>query len=489
MKTTSPLKLTLLLSLFLGAAEAAPEISIKTLKAGQASEHTVPEVDARWFNEAKFGMFIHWGLYSKLASGEWVMNKKRIPIAEYKKHAEDFNPVKFNAEEWVSVAKAAGMKYITITSKHHDGFAMFKSDVSNFNIVDATPFKRDIIKELSDACAKVGIKFGVYYSQAQDWSNPGGSMSKKGYWDPAQIKGKEAFENYLRRISIPQIIEVIKIANPSHIWFDTPIEMNADYGREIVNEIRRVKPNTLLNSRLLYHGYQVEGLNQEDLAKLKEVGVDYLSYRDRTIPSDPAVGWKWETCMTLSKAWGYNKNDHEWKSPADVVQMLTQVASKGGNFLLNFGPTAEGEIPSTGVEVVKQVGAWLLVNGEAIYGTEASDLKKTGATDAGPSVNADGSINEGHAKTINGHDKVDFDWLATSRPETKGAPAKIYLHLFKWPAGNFEVQKIVGKVNKAYLLSDKNKPLVYSQKDGLFSVELPQSAPDPIASVVCLELN
>lgn len=146
------------------------------------------------------------------------------------------------------------MKYITITSKYHDGFALFDSAVSDFNLVAATPFKRDVIQELSEACAKEGIKFGVYYSQAQDWSHPGGSMAPRGYWDPAQIKGKEAFEKYLRTISIPQMKEVIKIAKPSHIWFDTPIGMDARYGREIVQAIRSVKPDTLLNSRILYHG-------------------------------------------------------------------------------------------------------------------------------------------------------------------------------------------------------------------------------------------
>jgi alpha-L-fucosidase len=398
-----------------------------------------------WWREAKFGMFIHWGLYAEPARGEWVMNKERIPIAEYKKLAGNFNPLKFNATEWVAIAKAAGMKYITITSKHHDGFALFDSAVSDFNLVAATPFKRDVIQELSEACAKEGIKFGVYYSQAQDWSHPGGSMAPRGYWDPAQIKGKEAFEKYLRTISIPQMKEVIKIAKPSHIWFDTPIGMDARYGGEIVQAIRSVKPDTLLNSRLLYHGSQVEALKPDQLAELKDVGVDFLSYRDRTIPAETFAGWEWETCMTLNGAWGFTKRDQSWKSPAEVVKMLSQVARKGGNFLLNFGPTAEGEIPPAGVGVVKQVGDWLRVNGEAIYGTYASDLKKTGALEYGPGVKADGSMKADGGKK-QAHGAADFDWLATARPAETGVPAKIYLHVFKWPAGQLAVKGITGKV-------------------------------------------
>ena len=439
-----------------------------------------------WWREAKFGMFIHWGLYAEPARDAWVMNQERIPIAEYKKLAANFNPVKFNAAEWVAIAKAAGMKYITITSKHHDGFALFDSAVSDFNLVDATPFKRDVIQELSAACAKEGIKFGVYYSQAQDWSHPGGSMAPRGYWDPAQIKGKEAFEKYLRTISIPQLKEVIKIAKPSHIWFDTPIGMDARYGREIVQAIRSVKPDTLLNSRLLYHGNQVEALKPNQLAELKDVGVDFLSYRDRTIPAETFAGWEWETCMTLNGAWGFTKRDQSWKSPAEVIKMLSQVASKGGNFLLNFGPTAEGEIPPASVAVAKQVGDWLRVNGEAIYGTYASDLKKTGALESGPGVNADGSMKAAGGKK-QAHATPKFDWLATARPAGPGGPAKIYLHVFKWPAGQLEVKGITGKIGKAYLLSNKSTPLMFSQKDGVFSVTLPKDAPDLLASVVCLE--
>lgn len=459
------------------------------------SEWQVPAVDAEWFNEAKFGMFIHWGLYSELGRGEWVMNKERIPIAEYKQLAPEFNPVKFNADEWVAVAKAAGMKYMTITSKHHDGFALFDSEASDWNIVDATPFKRDVIKELSEACAKEGIKFGVYYSQAQDWTHPGGSMSSKGYWDPAQVNDAEAFIEYVETVSIPQMKEVTKIGNISHLWFDTPIRMNVDIAREMIQEIRAIKPDVLLNSRLMYHGNQVEGLYPEHLAELREIGVDFLSYRDRTIPAEPFPGWQWETCMTLNGSWGYNTRDAGWKTPQDVVKMLAQCASKGGNFLLNFGPTSEGVIPAEGVEIVKQVGDWLRVNGESIYGTQGSTLSKTGATSVGPGVNADGSMKEEAVakgkkrkpkKTK--HQKVAFDWLATSRAVVDGQPAKVYLNIFNWPGESFEVKGIDDTVSKAYFLADTDQsPLDFTQKEETFLLRLPSSAPDPIGTVVCLE--
>ncbi|CAA6690016.1 MULTISPECIES: alpha-L-fucosidase [unclassified Lentimonas] len=455
----------------------------------ERSEWQVPFVDAEWFNEAKFGMFIHWGLYSELGRGEWVMNRERIPIAEYKKLATEFNPVKFDADEWVAIAKAAGMKYMTITSKHHDGFALFDSEVSDWNIVDATPFKRDVIKELSEACAKEGIKFGVYYSQAQDWTHTGGSMSRSGYWDPAQVNDHKQFREYVDTISIPQMKEVIEIGNISHLWFDTPIKVNPEIARKMVEEIRAAKPDVLLNSRLLYHGHQIEELTPEQLDELAEIGVDFLSYHDRKIPAKTFAEWPWETCMTLNGAWGYRESDNRWKSPKDVVQMLAQCASKGGNFLLNFGPTAEGVIPEDGVEVVKQVGDWLRINGESIYGTQGSKLRETGATKVGPGVNLDGSMKKESAADKKAKNKnIEFDWLATSRPATDGQPAKVYLHIFTWPGESFEVKGITETVEKAYFLANTAKsPLKFSQKGDAFTLSLPSSAPDPIGTVVCLE--
>jgi len=228
------------------------------------------------------------------------------------------------------------------------------------------------------------------------------------------------------------------------------------------------------------------------LYELREIGVDYLSYRDRGIPGHPAPSWdgNWETCMTLNGAWGYNASDHNWKSPQTIVQMLARVVSKGGNFLLNFGPTAEGELPAEGVEIVKRVGVWLRVNGEAIYGARASNLGTIGTPRAAPGANIENQP-KGKAKARKSREpELEFAWVATSRPASKATaqPAKIYRHIFKWPAGHLKVEGMTNQVSKAYLLGDAARtPLELSQKEGVFSVVLPANAPDPIATVVCLE--
>jgi len=435
-----------------------------------------------WWHDAKFGMFIHWGLYAIPARGEWVMNKEKIPVAEYAKFADQFNPVKFNAGEWVRFAKDAGMKYIVITSKHHDGFAMYGSKVSSYNIVDDTPFKRDPLKELAAACAQEGIRLGFYYSDAQDWHYPGGAISR-GAWDPTQ---EGEFDHYLHTLAIPQIKELLSGYSPAVLWFDTPVKMTPAYAREIAQVVRSLRPGTVINSRLLYSGRAIENLDQAKLDELREIGVDYLSYGDRQIPDQPAPSWgrDWETCMTLNGAWGFNAKDDNWKTPQTVVQMLARVVGKGGNFLLNFGPTAEGEIPAESMTVMKEVGVWLRVNGEAIYGAGPSVLSATRM----PAAEAS-NAKAGAAKKSEGSEP-EINWLATSRPAEKstGQPAKIYLHIFKWPAGRLEVSGMTSRVSKAYLLADTRRtPLHFLQQDGTLSVALPKIAPDSIATVVCLE--
>ena len=451
-----------------------------SLASAQSTSSNIPEsnkkIDAHmeWWREAKFGMFIHWGLYAIPARGEWVMNKEKIPVAEYAKLASQFNPVKFNAGEWVRVAKDAGMKYIVITAKHHDGFAMYGSKVSPYNIVDATPFKRDPMKGLAEACEKEGIKLGFYYSQAQDWHQPGGAVVR-GSWDPAQ---EGDFDHYLHTIAIPQVKELLAVYNPAVIWFDTPQNMTPAYAREVLQTVRSVSSKVVVNSRILYSGSKIEGLRQAELDELRDIGSDYLTYRDREIPENPA--WRdWETCMTLNGAWGFNANDHNWKSPQTVVQMLVRVVHSDGNFLLNFGPTAEGVLPAEGVDIVKRVGEWLRINGESIYGARASKLGMVKELPA---------IKKGNREVI---PEPEIDWLATERPASaeKGQPAKIYLHIFNWPDGKFEVKGISGKVSKAYFLANPKTKLQFEQDVNAVSLSLPKSPLDKIATVVCLEMK
>ncbi|MDF7801297.1 alpha-L-fucosidase [Pontiellaceae bacterium B1224] len=455
--------------------------------AARAQVVPVPTADkstgrAAWMDEAKYGMFIHWGVYSALANGEWVMCRSKIPVAEYKEMASKFNPTQFDADQWVAVAKKAGMKYITITSKHHDGFAIFDSQVSDYNVVDYTPFKRDVLAELKVACDKAGIKLGFYYSQTQDWEYPGGAGRK---WDHKVQRGD--FRKYIDSKAIPQLKEIMAY-EPTHIWFDTPHSMTPELGREFVAVVREADPDCIINSRLMYHGNQVEGLKPAQLEELKSMGVDFLSYRDRTIP--PKSPWEyWETCMTLNGAWGYNAKDNNWKTPKQVIMQLTEVVSKGGTFLLNVGPTGEGLIPEQAVKNLEVAGEWLKVNGESIYGAcgtifegEGQFITRTAAEQAALDKEA---LETGAGKRKKGHEQKDYAWLATGRE------GKLYLHFFQWPTEPFVLHGFdKDMVTGSYFLADPAmSPVKFTQKGGSVTVNLPSKPLDDLNTVLCLILE
>jgi alpha-L-fucosidase len=322
-----------------------------------------------WFKDAKFGMFIHWGPYSRLAGewngqqvrspAEWIMNNLKIPVDEYRELAHKLNPVKFNAQEWVRLAKATGMKYIVITAKHHDGFAMYKSKVSSYNIVDWTPFKRDPLKELSQACAEEGIKFCVYYSHREDWDHPGGYGNN---WDYDNDWGDdfydhEKFDKYLEEKAKPQLRELLTNYGPiGLVWFDRGM-YTPEQGKEFVKLVHDFQPATLINSRV--------GNYNQDL-----IG-DYQSMSDNGMPPGGLKEY-WESAQTLNTTWGFSKFDTLWKSPETVIRKLVEIVSRGGNYLLNIGPKGNGEIPDTTVEILMKVGRWVERNAESIYGTTAN---------------------------------------------------------------------------------------------------------------------
>jgi alpha-L-fucosidase len=430
-----------------------------------SAEETKAQHDARmaWWREAKFGMFIHWGVYSVPAGyyngkpvpgiGEWIMNQGKIPMAEYQAYAKEFNPTNFNAEQWVKIAKNAGQKYIVITSKHHDGFAMFDSKASDWNIVKATPFGRDPLKELAAACKKEGIKLGFYYSQAQDWNN-GGSASG-GKWDTNQ---QHDMDDYINKIAVPQVKEILSNYGkfPAVLWWDTQINMNSNRARKLYDVVEKLRPNIIMNNRL---GGNFRGDTETP---------------EQTIPAQGYPGRDWETCMTINDTWGYKSDDTNFKSAETLIRNLCDIASKGGNYLLNVGPTSAGEIPQPEVERLAEMGAWMKVNGEAIYGTRPTIFgAEAGALSA---TEKDRRGNPGFIPA--------WDWRCTTKP------GKIYIHIFKWPSGQFVLPAVKGKITKACLLADpRHHALKFQQTPQGVTIQLPEKAPDAIASVLCLKVR
>jgi alpha-L-fucosidase len=423
-----------------------------------------------WWREARFGMFIHWGLYSVPAGtwdgkqipslGEWIMNRASIPVDQYKALAGQFNPTGFSAHDIVALAKSAGMKYIVITAKHHDGFAMFDSKADPFNIVAATPFHRDPLRELADEARKQGLKLGFYYSQDQDWTAPGGAALKTGdhqppsfHWDKAQDGD---FATYLHSKAIPQLKELLSNYGdfPAVVWFDTPTnDMTPALAAEIV-ALMNQHPNLIWNNRL-GGGYKGDTETPE-----------------QTIPAQGFPGRDWESCMTINDTWGYKSYDTNFKSTETLLRNLIDISSKGGNYLLNIGPDSHGMVPAPEADRLRAMGAWLKVNGEAIYGTQPTLF----GAEAG-SFSATEKDKKGNPKFI-----PAWDWRSTTGPN------KIYLEIFNWPAGSFHLDKLPRKVTGAYLLADAtHKPLKLTHGGDALDIQLPAKALDPIATVIVLE--
>lgn len=310
----------------------------------------------QWFKDAKFGMFIHWGLYSKLGgewngkryygSGEWIMNQARIPVADYQKVASTFNPVKFDGAEWAQLADDAGMKYMVITAKHHEGFSMYDSKVTKFDIVDATPYKKDPMKSLAKETRKRNIQFGFYYSQFQDWYEPNGGRNT---WDFKE--SEKDYQKYYKEKAIPQLKELMSNYGPLGIvWFDTPGGMTKEETKDFVNDLRKYQKDCLFSSRVGH------GLG------------DYRDFGDSEMPTKPIKG-AWESIYTHNDSWGYIKHDMNFKTSTEIIRLLAEAAAKGGNLMLNVGPDGEGNIPLYTVKFLRETGVWLKTNGESIYET------------------------------------------------------------------------------------------------------------------------
>lgn len=404
---------------------------------------TKAQRDARmaWWREARFGMFIHWGVYSIPARGEWVMHNEKIPVKEYEKFPPQFNPAKFNAEEWVRLAKEAGMKYIVITSKHHDGFCMWDSKVSSYDIMDATPFKRDVLKELAAACRNEGIRLCFYHS-IMDWHHPDATGAN--------------FPLYREQYLKPQLKELLTAYGPIGVlWFDGEWipEWTEEQGRDLYNFCRALQPDLIINNRVGKGRSGMAGMNI-DASYVGDFGTP-----EQEIPSGSSSDFDWESCMTMNDDWGYSAGDTNWKSTKSLIRNLVDIASKGGNYLLNVGPTSEGIIPEPSVVRLKQIDAWMKRNGESIYGSLASPLDST-------------------------------PWGRCTSKRLPDGGTRLFFHVFDWPEdGILAVHGLGSDPVRVHLISDTIRTVAWKRQEDAILLALPTASPDTDDAVVVAEFK
>ena len=422
-------------------------LSCNAQKLSQVTASTDSFNKMSWYEDARFGLFIHWGAYSQLdgeyngkvqkdPKGEWIMRNLKIPLEEYATEiSKKFNPTLFNAESWVKAAYEAGIKYIVITTKHHDGFALFDSEISKYNVVDYSQFGRDIIGELSEECKKYGLRLGVYYSQAQDWHHPGG-LAAKNRWDTAQDGD---WDEYFKTIAKPQVHELLNNYKPiSLIWFDSKSQtVNKELAKDFEKELKEEYPKLILNPRL-HKG-------------------DFNTF-EQTIPGILDDGYN-ELCITHNRSWSFKPSDNNWKEPQFMLTTLIHMASMGGNFLFNVGPNPEGEFPSETLQALTYIGDWMNVNSEAIYGTSKSPFYK-------------------------------LDFGTATLKEFDNNKTKIFLHIFDWPEDlELCVKGLNNQLSSAYMLDGK-KPISFEKSgEDVRLSGLPEKSPHETASVIVLEID
>jgi alpha-L-fucosidase len=419
----------------------------------------------QWWRDAKFGMFVHWGIYS-LPAGEWkgkkvsgyaehLMRKEKISKKDYLAVAHQFNPVLFDADKWILDAKKAGMNYFIVTAKHHDGFAMYDSKVSDFTIIKQTAFKRDPMAELAAAAKRHGMKFGFYYSHAFDWEapdapgndweykNPGGDLGLYGgvnwYVKHPELLPKAV--KYVDEKAIPQIKELLTKYHPDILWFDTPQKLPLSENIRILKAIRETDPNVVVNGRLVRNANANFG--------------DYKNTADRPAEFYPVEG-DWEAIPTTNESYGYSKYDLSHKPSSFFIQLLAKAASRNGNLLLNIGPKGDGSFDAKDAQILTGIEKWVAKNAESIYRTHKTAM---------PLQNWGVSTQKGN---------------------------KLYLHIFDWPTdGKLFVGGLKSRIDKAYFLHDpkKNSLTIKATENGDFSVDVPENAPDVANTVIVLALN
>lgn len=412
-----------------------------------------------WWRDARFGMFVHWGLYAipagqwngagKTTHGEWIRDSARVPVEEYDQLRLRFNPTRFDADSWAALARQAGMKYLVITSKHHDGFCLFDSKYTDWDTM-STPYQRDILSQVAEACRRQDV-VPCWYHSIMDWHHP--DYLPRRTWETDRPVGDADFDRFVEYLHA-QVTELLTRYGPIGImWFDGEWEAtwNHAYGQSLYDLCRKLQPDVIVNNRV--------DVGRGGMAGMSDAGYagDYGT-PEQEVPATGLPGVDWETCMTMNANWGYNSHDSNWKSTGQLIQLLVDIASKGGNFLLNVGPRADGTFPPQAVTRLAEIGDWMKINGESIYGTTASP----------------------------------FDALPWGRCTVRVGEetSTIYLHVFDWPNDDVLVVPGLGSpIRSARLLSDNGRALVWERGASDVHIVLPAVAPDGRCSVIALEVE
>jgi alpha-L-fucosidase len=419
---------------------AAPQTATKVVAPPRVESSAERDQRMAWWRDARFGMFIHWGIMSIPGKDCWVMSADKIPVAEYEKLVGQYNPVQWNAHDVVEMAKNAGQKYLVFVAKHHDGFCMWDSKLTDFNIM-RSPYGKDIVRQLADECKKQGIVFCFYYS-ILDWHHPDANHDR---W-PKYVE-------YMKG----QLRELLTNYGPvGVVWFDgewTP-EWTDDQGRDLARFIWSLQPNTIINNRI------GKGRQDNDGNVKKECYAADFGTPEQVIPPNGLPGVDWESCMTINNSWSWNKSDVQHKTKAQCIRMLVDTTSKGGNLLLNIGPNPDGSILPQQRDRLQDLAQWIKVNGESIHGTAASPFSKPLA------------------------------WGRCSQKQLPDGGTRLYLHVFDWPKdGRLAVPTLNRKVVQAYVLADPNHASLPVRSEGdQIVVTLPNTPSDPNVSVIVMDL-